>query len=170
MIILGLDISTVTIGFSIVENEKILDLGFIDIKKYKTIKEKVIYTYETLQELKYFNDIEYIIVEDSLSGFARGMTSMQTIIKLSKINGVLCFLIEWMTNIQIELVNPNTLRKTVFGKARIKGVKSKEYVKMKIEEMYDTSEWIKYTSRKNWDKRNIDGYDALVAALYYNKK
>ena len=113
MKILGLDISTVTVGFSIVENKKILDLGFIDIKKYKTIKEKVIHTYETLQELKYFCDIEHIIVEDSLSGFARGMTSMQTIIKLSKINGVLCFLIEWMTNIQIELVTPNTLRKTV---------------------------------------------------------
>ena len=95
---------------------------------------------------------------------------MQTIIKLSKINGVLCFLLEWMTNIHIELVNPNTLRKTVFGKARMKGIKSKDYVKMKIEEMYDTSEWVKYTSRGNWDKRNIDSYDALVCSLYHTKK
>ena len=37
---------------------------------------------------------------------------------------------------------------------------------MKIEEMYDTEKWCKYTTRKNWDKRNIDAYDGLVMSLY----
>ena len=58
-----------------------------------------------------------------------------------------------------------TARKKVFGKARVKGIKSKDYVKMKIEEMYDTSKWNKTTTRGNWDKRNIDAYDGLVMSL-----
>ena len=58
-----------------------------------------------------------------------------------------------------------TARKFVFGKARVKGIKAKDYVKMKIEEMYDTKKWCKTTTRGNWDKRNIDAYDGLVMSL-----
>ena len=62
-----------------------------------------------------------------------------------------------------------TARKVVFGKARVKGIKAKDYVKMKIEEMHDTSKWCKTTIRGNWDKRNIDAYDGLVMSLYEKK-
>ena len=57
-------------------------------------------------------------------------------------------------------------RKQVFGKARLKGIKAKDYVRMKIEESYDTKKWCKTTTRGNWDKRNIDAYDGLVMALF----
>ena len=66
-------------------------------------------------------------------------------------------------------INPNTGRKKVFGKARIKGIKSKDFVKKKIEERYDTSKWCKTTTRGNWDKRNIDMYDGLVMSLFEKK-
>ena len=62
-----------------------------------------------------------------------------------------------------------TARKNVFGKARVKGIKAKDLVKMKIEEMYDTKKWCKETSRGNWDNRNIDMYDGLVMSLYKEK-
>ena len=68
----------------------------------------------------------------------------------------------------VNSINPMTARKQVFGKARVKGIKAKDFVKMKIEEMYDTKKWCKTTSRGNWDKRNIDSYDSLVMALYEN--
>ena len=57
----------------------------------------------------------------------------------------------------------------VFGKARVKGIKAKDLVKMKIEEMYDTSKWCKKTKTGLWDKRNIDMYDGLVMSLFKNK-
>ena len=115
----------------------------------------------------YIEKIGKIIVEDSLSGFAGGRTSQQVIIKLAKFNAIFCHMIEeYYEGIELSLVNPNTARKSVFGKARLKGVKAKDYVKQKIEEMYDTKKWCKTTSRGKFDPRNIDSYDALVMSLY----
>ena len=110
--------------------------------------------------------VSKIIVEDNLSGFAFGRTSQQTIIKLAKFNAVFCFIIENATGKPVISVNPATARKKVFGKARVKGIKSKDFVKMKIEEQYDTSNFIKLNNKQQFDKRNIDMYDALVCALY----
>ena len=90
-------------------------------------------------------------------------------VKLAKFNAILCFMVENIFEIEPNNVNPMTARKNVFGKARVKGIKAKDLVKMKIEEMYDTSKWCKETSRGNWDKRNIDMYDALTMALFEEK-
>ena len=88
------------------------------------------------------------------------------IVKLAKFNAILGFVIEEEFGVEVENINPNTARKQVFGKARVKGVPAKEYVKIKIEEKYDTKKWCKITTRGNWDKRNIDAYDGLVMSLY----
>ena len=66
-------------------------------------------------------------------------------------------------------INPMTARKNVFGKARVKGVKAKDFVKQQIEKMYNTKKWCKKTTRGNWDKRNIDMYDGLVMSLFEKK-
>ena len=168
MVILGLDISTTCVGYAFTEDKKILDMGFIDIKKQKTPKEKVFKVLDFLNNSSYIDDTIDINVEDNLSGFMGGRTSQQTIIKLAKFNAILCFMLEHF-EYKVHNINPMTARKNVFGKARVKGIKAKDLVKMKIEEMYDTSNWCKHTSRGNWDKRNIDMYDGLVMALYEEK-
>ena len=164
MVILGLDVSTTTIGYAFTKNKKILDMGFIDIKKQTSIQEKAYYAMDILESKEY--EIDKIHIEDNLSGFQGGRTSQQVIIKLAKFNAVFCFILENSMETSVTNINPNTGRKQVFGKARIKGVKAKDYVKMKIEEMYDTKKWCKTTSRGNFDKRNIDSYDGLVMSLY----
>ena len=169
MVILGLDASTTCVGYAFTEDKKILDMGFIDIKKEKTPKEKVFKVLEFLNNISYINDIEKIYVEDNLSGFAGGFTSQQTIVKLAKFNAILCFMLEHVFDVEPNNINPMTARKNVFGKARVKGIKAKDYVKMKVEQMYDTSKWCKTTTRGNWDKRNIDMYDGLVMSLYEEK-
>ena len=165
MVILGLDISTTCVGYAFTENKKILDMGFIDLKKLKTPKEKTFYVLEYLCKSKHIDKIDKINIEDNLSGFAGGRTSQQTIVKVAKFNAILGFIVEEEFRVEVKNINPMTARKKVFGKARLKGVKSKDYVKMKIEEMYDTSKWNKTTTRGNWDKRNIDAYDGLVMSL-----
>ena len=165
MVTLGLDISTTCVGYAFTEDKKILEMGFIDIKKQTTHKEKAFYVLTHINESSYIDKVEKVYVEDNLSGFAGGRTSQQVIVKLAKFNAVLCYVIEDTFDLEVKNVNPMTARKQVFGKARVKGVKSKDYVKMKIEEMYDTSKWNKTTSRGNWDKRNIDAYDGLVMSL-----
>ena len=169
MVILGLDISTSCVGYAFTKDKKILDMGFIDIKKEKTPKEKVQKVLNFINENSYIDSVFDINVEDNLSGFAGGFTSQQTIVKLAKFNAVLCFVLEDEFGIEVQNINPMTARKFVFGKARVKGIKAKDYVKMKIEEMYDTKKWCKTTTRGNWDKRNIDMYDGLVMSLFEKK-
>ena len=169
MVTLGLDASTTCVGYAFTEDEKILDMGFIDIKKEKTPKEKVQKVLEFLNNSSYIDDTININVEDNLSGFAGGRTSQQVIVKLAKFNAILCFMLEEVLGMEVHNINPMTARKFVFGKARVKGIKAKDLVKMKIEEMYDTSKWCKTTTRGNWDKRNIDAYDGLVMSLFEKK-
>ena len=169
MVTLGLDASTNCVGYAFTKDKKILDMGFIDISKQKTPKEKVFKVLDFLNKISYIDEVFTIYVEDNLQGFAGGRTSQQTIVKLAKFNAVLCFVLEDMLDMEVHNINPMTARKQVFGKARVKGIKAKELVKMKIEEMYDTKKWCKHTSRGNWDKRNIDMYDGLVMSLYRKK-
>ena len=169
MVTLGLDISTTCVGYAFTKDKKILDMGFIDIKKETTPKNKVQKVLEFLNNSSYIDDVIDINIEDNLSGFAGGRTSQQVIIKLAKFNAILCFMLEELFDFDINSINPMTARKNVFGKARVKGIKAKDLVKMKIEEMYDTKKWCKETTRGNWDKRNIDMYDGLVMSLYENK-
>ena len=168
MVTLGLDASTTCVGYAFTEKGKILDMGFIDIKKEKTPKDKVQKVLEFINNSSYIDDVYDINIEDNLSGFAGGRTSQQVIIKLAKFNAILCFMLENF-EFNVHSINPMTARKQVFGKARVKGIKAKDLVKMKIEEMYDTKKWCKETTRGNWDKRNIDMYDGLVMSLYEKK-
>ena len=169
MVTLGLDISTTCVGYAFTEDKKILDMGFIDIKKEKTPKKKVFKVLDFLNDNSYIDDTIDINVEDNLSGFAGGRTSQQVIVKLAKFNAILCFMLEEMFDYKVHNINPMTARKNVFGKARVKGIKAKDLVKMKIEEMYDSKKWCKTTTRGNWDKRNIDAYDGLVMSLFEKK-
>ena len=148
MVILGLDISTTCVGYAFTKDKKILDMGFIDIKKEKTPKEKVFKVLGFLNKSSYIDDVFTIYVEDNLQGFAGGRTSQQVIVKLAKFNAILCFQLEEVFEMEVHNINPMTARKNVFGKARVKGIKAKDYVKMKVEQMYDTSKWCKITTCK----------------------
>ena len=168
MVTLGLDASTTCVGYAFTEDKKILDMGFIDIKKEKTPKEKVQKVLEFINNNSYIDDVYDINIEDNLSGFAGGRTSQQVIIKLAKFNAILCFMLE-LFEFNVHSINPMTARKNVFGKARVKGKKAKEFVQEEIEKMYNTNKWCKETARGNWDKRNIDMYDGLVMSLFEKK-
>ena len=169
MVTLGLDASTTCVGYAFTEDKKILDMGFIDIKKEKTPKDKVQKVLEFINNSSYIDDVFNINIEDNLSGFAGGRTSQQVIIKLAKFNAILCFMLENF-DFKVHSINPMTARKQVFGKARVKGKKAKEFVQEEIEKMYNTKKWCKKTTRGNWDKMNIDMYDGLVMSLYEQKK
>ena len=168
MVILGLDASTTCVGYAFTEDKKILDMGFIDIKKEKTPKDKVQKVLDFLHNNSYIDNVNDINIEDNLSGFAGGKTSQQVIIKLAKFNAILCFMLENF-DFKVNSINPMTARKQVFGKARVKGKKAKQFVQEEVEKMYNTSKWCKETTRGNWDKRNIDMYDGLVMSLFENK-
>jgi Holliday junction resolvasome RuvABC endonuclease subunit len=164
--ILGLDASTTTVGYAFVENKKVIDIGFIPIHTEKTIRDKVKVTLDGINKLDPFDEIDKIYIEDNLSGFMRGRTSQQTIIKLAKFNAVLTYCLEFAYSEIVIGVNPMTARKNLFGKSREKGVSAKDFVKKEINCLYSLEEYVKLTKTGLWDKRNMDAYDALVCALY----
>ena len=163
---LGLDASTTTVGYAFVDGKEIVTMGFIPIQKEDTIRDKVRLTMDMITELDPFEKVEQIYIEDSLSGFSRGRTSQQTIIKLAKFNAVLVYCLEFAYGEIVDGVNPMTARKHLFGKARKQGVTAKDFVKKEINCLYNLEEYIKLTKTGLWDKRNMDAYDALVCALY----
>ena len=128
MVTLGLDASTTCVGYAFTKDKKILDMGFIDIKKETTPKDKVEKVLGKLNESSYINDVLDINIEDSLSGFAGGRTSQQVIVKLAKFNAILCFMLEEIFQMEVNSINPMTARKNVFGKARVKGIKAKDTI------------------------------------------
>ena len=161
-----MDASTTTVGYAFVDGKEIVTMGFIPIQKEDTIRDKVELTMKEITTIDPFNKVEQIYIEDSLSGFMRGRTSQQTIVKLAKFNAVLVYCLEFAYGEIVEGVNPMTARKHLFGKAREKGVSAKDFVKKEINRLYSLDEYVKLTPTGLWDKRNMDGYDALVCALY----
>ena len=161
-----MDASTTTVGYAFVDGKDIVTMGFIPIQKEKTIRDKVQLTMDVITKVDPFDKVEQIYIEDSLSGFSRGRTSQQTIIKLAKFNAVLVYCLEFAYGEIVDGVNPMTARKHLFGKARKQGVSAKDFVKEEINRLYNLEEYIKLTKTGLWDKRNLDGYDALVCALY----
>ena len=57
MVTLGLDASTTCVGYAFTQDKKILDMGFIDIKKEKTPKEKVQKVLGFLNESPYIDEV-----------------------------------------------------------------------------------------------------------------
>ena len=163
---LGLDISSTVVGYCVsISKEKVIHSGYIDVRKETSIKEKA---HKVANELDKLNlEPSKIIVEDTLSGFGGGRTSQQTIVKLSKCNAVISYVIEALYEMDVDHVNVSTLRKAVFGKSREQGKDSKTFVREQLENLIDLSEFIVYNSRKNYDKRNYDMLDATVASLYH---
>ena len=62
------------------------------------------------------------------------------------------------------------MRKQLFGKCRIKGIKSKDFVKSELESLKpDVKNFSILNKKGNWDERNGDMYDGIVCALYKNE-
>lgn len=163
---LGLDASTSTVGWAFAENGKVIDAGFLDISHLETSKEKSFFVLKFLESSQYCSSIKTINLEAALSGFMGGRTTQQTIIKLARFNAVFEYILSEEMGAKINLCNVNTMRKQLFGKARIKGMKSKEFVKANIVNFLDVNKYDKKKKKGSWDERNGDMYDAVVCALF----
>jgi len=166
--VLGLDASTSIVGYAFAdERNKIRAAGFLNISKLKTNREKGKFVVEFLKKHPAIKYTKKINLEAALSGFGGGLTSQQTLITLSRWNAVLEYILYEDLGIPISLCNVNSMRKIVLGAARIKGVKPKEYVKMKLPEVVSNlKEFEKLNRKGEWDAHNSDMYDAVICSLF----
>jgi hypothetical protein len=105
------------------------------------------------------------MIEESLFGFAGGGTSQQVIIKLVKNKAVVGYILENHYKLKVDSIHAQTARKKAFGIARIKGIKSKVFVKEQVEKLYDMKPWTILNKKNVPDKRMEDVRDAIVLSL-----
>ena len=142
----------------------------MNIKKILTNKEKAYHFITIISQHPLFTSVEMIVLEGALSGYSGGRTTQQTIILLARWNAVFEYILrEEFPNINLHLQSVNTIRKNVFGKCRIKGMKPKEYVKMQLDEKFDLTKFHIKNTRGNIDKRMEDVYDAITCSMYVPK-
>jgi len=169
--ILGLDISTSITGVSIVDrNDELIyceawrtdKKGLSHYEKLDIIRDKVCF-------LKSQYPIEQICVEEPLGMFAAGRSSAQVISKIQRFNGVVCWIIREVFNIEPNYINASTARK-LCGITIKRGQKAKQVV---LEHILENEKKFKanYTKKGNPVKGVYDKADSLVIARagYYLK-
>jgi hypothetical protein len=167
MVICGLDASTSITGWAFQEDGKLLDAGWLNISKIETNKLKGKFVLDFLIKHPLAEKIDHLNLEAALSGFGGGLTSQQTIIMLSRWNAILEYILSEHFKFPIVLCNVNSMRKKVFGKARVVGIKPKEYVKSQIPfAAPNIKDFEKLNRNGDWDAHNSDMYDAVVCALF----
>lgn len=164
-IVIGIDASTKTCGYAFVENRQPLEMSWIDLSKLETNREKAHAIADFILSHKDFSKIEKIVLESPVIGFSAGGTSQQTIATLIRFNGILEYVLQEKTNLKVELITSMQARKKALGKAFIKGMKPKVYVKTQLEIMFDLKKFEKINRIGNEDVRMGDARDGLVLAL-----
>lgn len=163
--ILGFDASTTTCGWAFYNGSAIVDAGFIDLSKVETNKEKAFLVISTLASNPNLCKVTTINLEAALSGFMRGRTSQQVVIKLARFNAVFEYIISEEWALPVNLIAVTTARKKVFGKCRVKGIEPKEYVKQQLSMKMNLTKFDKLNKLGDWNVKNSDMYDAMVMAM-----
>lgn len=165
--VLGFDASTTCCGWAFWDNLEIVDAGFIDLSRLETNKEKAFHIISVLESNPNMTVTTSINLEAALSGFMGGRTTQQTIIKLARFNAVFEYIISEHWKKPVNLVSVTTARKKVFGKARVKGLTGKEYVRQQIDSRFGyVHKFDKLNTKGNPDAKNEDMYDAVVIAMF----
>ena len=191
-LILGLDISTTTIGFNIIKNNinsDIIKFGFIKPNLYVESKDSTIYTdNETLifkciysvNEIKKilikYPDIKYVFLEDSLKNFATGKTKANVKIMLITINNIIYYELWKEHKYIIQKIHPSTARKLAIGKSTNKSFKKptpKRFAMCFLIKKYGKSFYKQLPRMKRKDKLSKEAFDisdSLIISLSCQKK
>lgn len=167
---IGIDLSTTVCGLALSDNNKIIDATALDISKEESYDGKSLIIFEKIDEWLTEYTVTDFNIEGALNAFAFGKTNALTLIKLIKTNAVISYILEKQyPDIKINSLNMNTVRKKLFGKCRIKGIKSKAFVKMMVESTNPECKdfYFEMTSKrcKNENPLNEDIRDACVMSL-----
>jgi len=163
--ILGLDISTSIVGFTIVDQGEIVKTFAIDLRnknKFPDIYSKYNHIQGELLDIQREYKIEHIFIEQSLQMFRSGFSSAKTLSTLSRFNGVISWLCYNTLEVKPEYIAATSARKKC-GITVPKGTKAKQVV---IKHIIDNvpSVLIEYTKHGNPKPHCYDKADSWVIA------
>ena len=163
--ILGLDISTSIIGFTIIDQGEIVKTFAVDLRnknKFPDIYSKYNHVQGELLDIHREYSITHIFIEQSLQMFRSGFSSAKTLSTLSSFNGVVSYLCYRELSLKPEHISAASARKAC-GIKVAKGKKAKEQV---VEFLLDNEPCfvVEYTKSGNLKPKYYDIADSIVIA------
>lgn len=165
---LGLDISTSTIGYCIVDsNRNLISMSYVKLASVKDLFEKVSMFREVL--LQYKGLITYVAIEDPLVMFQPGFSRAQILSLLSRFNGMCSTVAYFVYNKVPVYYNVNHARKLALPNMKFtKGCDRKQIVLEHISKLYPNVDWPRKPKATNADgslKLKDECYDMADAAV-----
>ena len=111
--ILALDISTSCTGWCIFNKDVLLDVGYIELSRYKGMYEKAGHVKSELLKIHKKHSFDEVVVEENLQAFRPGLSSASTLMTLAQFNGVVRWICYSDLNCQVSSLNVNSARKSV---------------------------------------------------------
>lgn len=172
--VLGLDISTSIIGYSIYYSDGRLEKrSHIDLRKPKkmTFWEKVDYVEKFIDDNWLdFSSIGIIFIEEVKKNFKQGASSADVIVKMVRFNGVVSHIIRKHTGVEPIYISEGHARKVcglkMRPKAKAEGKSHKEqaFDQMCERDLFKDVEWDRKRTGKIRDY-HYDEMDAIIVAL-----
>lgn len=111
--LLALDISTSCTGYCIFDEDKLIDIGSINLSKHKGLFEKASLVKSEILRLGSKYQISNVAVEENLQAFRPGLSSAKTLMTLAQFNGVVRWICHERLDVPVVSINVNTARKNV---------------------------------------------------------
>ena len=180
MIILGLDVSTSITGYCLMDTNaptghRLIQAEGIIISHEKDTYRKSVIIRDVFKNLLEDHQIDFVIIEENLQAFRRGLSSARTLSTLARFNGIVSFLAEDIFQVPLHMINVNSARKAVgLGIDRKNEVPIKDQILTWVSEQPDFHEYmwpmktLKSGPRRGQticDKQCFDIADAAVVCL-----
>jgi hypothetical protein len=138
--ILGLDISTSRIGYSIIDHdENLINCGEIKLSPKDSLEIRADLFYSIIEQLKENHDIKHVFIEQPFIAFSGGKTTAATMAKLQRFNGMCSYCVRLLFGFPATLIQANKARGLVGLKIK-RGEKTKlkviEWVEAKYPERF----------------------------------
>ncbi len=165
--ILGLDISTSVVGYTIIdETGKLHEMSYIKLSSMDKddLYAKATAVGDVLE--KYRDIVTDISIEEPLVMFRAGASRAQILSKLSMFNGMVGILSKTIYNTTPVLYNVNNARKTAFPLLKFpRGEDRKELVMLRIAEHWPDVDWPVMAKGKNIGKPRKECFDMADSAI-----
>jgi Holliday junction resolvasome RuvABC endonuclease subunit len=137
--ILGIDISTSVIGYTIINDRgKLEKIGYLNIGALGDLFDKARFIKNEFSNMLSKYKITHIFIEDISKKFSKGFSSAQIITLLAKFNGIVSNILFEITNVKPTYLMPSSARKTAYNRSFQKGIDIKKEVfneVMKLEKL-----------------------------------
>ena len=167
MKILGLDISSSKIGVALLDRDEIVISEVIKFKPNMSLEERAEIFEQRMRDINDQHVVYEVFVEQPAMMFKGGKTTAFTMATLQRFNGMCCYVVNIVFEMEAELVNPNSARSKLSIKVP-RGVPAKEkknFIIARMSERFGDDFSYSMTRHGNPQPGTDDRADALVVAL-----